>query len=206
MDQLISSVMRGDFGLENDEESNNRRTRIVPVRKKPEPVEPEPAPENSEETPAEPVVEKKPRKVFKFPKASDEPEDPLELEAKLTARVMRDIEIEAEEEAQKQFEAEERARKSTVKKIAIPKAFDGSGQSDTKPETESQKDSEPQPGIQAGDGDSTTTTESSQTTQTKVAQQPEGQLQSKVSLEAVEALLETDDFDALEKLYDDYWG
>jgi len=31
-------------------------------------------------------------------------------------------------------------------------------------------------------------------------------LKSKVSLADVEALLENDDFDALEKLYEDYWG
>jgi len=150
-----------------------------------------PAENPSEEQPA-----KKPRKVFKFPKPAEPGEDDGgELEAKLAARAYKDAEIEAEELAKKEIEEEERKARAVrsltkSKKIAIPKAFDPSQQKEGEKQQEQQQEQQEQEKQQ----------------QQQEEQKPEGELKSKVSLADVEALLENDDFDALEKLYEDYWG
>jgi len=110
LDQLIASVMRGDFGLDTDEDTKRRRTRTVPVRvKKEAEISSEKEQNAPAENPSEEQPAKKPRKVFKFPKPAEPGEDDGgELEAKLAARAYKDAEIEAEELAKKEIEEEER--------------------------------------------------------------------------------------------------
>lgn len=252
LDQLIASVMRGDYGLDIDEDSKRRRYRIVPVKVKP--VEEKPSENNSGENP-EPNLQseepKKPKKVFKFPKPSEGPEDGMELEAKLAARAYKDAELEAEEQARREIEAEERAARASIaakkaavakspreqkettstspesqsedaektansekesatesedkseisekkpKKIVIPKAFDPAKQQEEQEEREKRQQEErlKHPLHPA-----------SQDQQPQQKLPPDGEIRQKVSLAEVEALLQNDDFDTLEKLYDDYWG
>lgn len=234
--------MRGDFGLETDDDTKRRRGRIVPRVEKPEPPK-QIITQVVAENPPEKSPDKKPHKPFKMPKPGEIKDDGGgELEAKLQARAMKDLEMEAEEQARREIAAEERKKReekkakmtanrrsvtfsvtptppkttaspapslstisdaetetetetsststSSPQKIAIPKAFDVSQQ---EPEN---AQSLPPPQIQLPKEDQ------SQQQQ----QQEDGGKSSQISMKTVEALLEDDDFDALEKLYDDYWS